>query len=553
NGIQAGAPVNTMAVAPWTPLEPKHEYAVVLTNRFATYTDPLHNQTPTCVGPSPVFNCVKSKSEVDPKLEDMRAGLAPLFDWLESIGYSRGDVSLALNFTTESIADELLDVRKQVQAAPPPPMAMDETRIFKNVSDPSTGKLTPVVKDYFEQLIPPDQVSVNFDDYDYESMGTIAYGFFPSKDFRQPDFDLFITDGVTGEVHPQSVNDLEFMMVLPRVDPARHLGPPYKTVVFQHALTVCKETMVVIANEFARRNIAMIGIDVVAHGSRSKETLSGHRACTIPALQFLTLDNPLNAREGFRQTVADQYQLVRMVKNTKFDLDGDGVSDLDTSKLGYVSQSLGSIIGGTFIATEPDVGAAVLNVGGGGLYSVAMSFFGSQGGAPVGPDGLAKLPTPLLDLMLIVQNTLDRADPINYARFVARSPLTQDGKKAPPKSILLQEAVGDGVVGNYSTDALTREMGGAVAGPTIFRTVPGVPVLSTPLSGNVADGQATIAQAQFSPAKHSFLLVLDYKGAYCRGQVQAAEFIDSYLTTGVGKVIDAYTSPEVAACPVDTP
>ena len=94
-------------------------------------------------------------------------------------------------------------------------------------------------------------------------------------------------------------------------------------------------------------------------------------------------------------------------------------------------------------------------------------------------------------------------------------------------------------------------MGGALAGPTTFRAVPGVPTLDAPLTGNVAGGAATIAQVQFSPAKHSFLLTRDYPGAFCRGQIQAAEFIDSYLKNGVGTVIDAYTAPQVASCPVD--
>jgi hypothetical protein len=551
NGTQAGVPVNTMAIAPYVPLDPKHEYAVVVTDRLMSWTDAAHTAAPKCVGPSEFFNCVKSTSRVDPRLEDMRRGLAPLFPWLERQGFARGDVSLALNFTTQSVEDELLDIHKQVAEALPPTPQMDPTRIFKNVSDPFTGKLNQETKDYFQALFPPDLATkVNFDDYDFESMGTIAYGHYKSVDFRHPEFSLFITDGTDGHVRPQSVNDLEFMVVLPKVDPIHHLGPPYKTVVFQHALTVCKETMVVIANEFARRNIAMVGIDVVAHGSRSKASIeTGVPHCTIPALDFLTLDDPLNAREGFRQTVADQYQLVRMVKTWNLDLDGDGASDMKTDRIGYVSQSLGSIIGGTFVATEPDVGAGVLNVGGGGLYSVALSFFGSQGGQAVGPDGFAKLPTALLDLMLIIQNTLDRADPINYARFAARTPLVFNGVAAKPKSILLQEAVGDDTVGNYSTDSLTREMGGALAGPSTFRAVPGVAILPTPLIGNVAGGKATIAQTQFSPAKHSFLLELDHPGAFCRGQIQAAEFINAYLETGVGKVIDAYTAPEAAACP----
>ena len=197
-----------------------------------------------------------------------------------------------------------------------------------------------------------------------------------------------------------------------------------------------------------------------------------------------------------------------------------------------------------------DVGAAVLNVGGGGLYSVAFSFFGGGGDAnPVGPDGFARLPEPLLDLFLVIQNGLERADPINYARFAQRQPLVIDGVTSPYKNILLQEAIDDGVVGNYSTDALTRQFGGELAGPSFFRPVDGLAVRNAPFSGNVGGGSATIAMSQFQPADHSFLLTLDHPGAFCRGQVQAAEFVRTYLETGIATVIDAYTAPEAAHCP----
>lgn len=548
---RANVPVNTLAVAPYVPLQPKREYAVVITDRMRTWTNAERTQS-ACVGPSKAFNCSKAKGEVGPTIEPMRQGLAPLYEWLEGRGFERGEISIALNFTTMSIADELIDVHEQIDAMPKPKGVIDAERVFLDVSDPATGKLTPAVKNYFQQLFPPDlEIDIDFDDYEFESMGTIAYGFFDSRDFRHPEFSLFITDGVNGHVRQQSTNKLEFMVVLPKPDAARGIAPPYKTVVFQHALTVCKESMVVIANEFNRRGLAVVGIDVVNHGSRSEEMLAGGpRQCTIEALDFLQLDDPLAAREGFRQTVADQFQFIDMVQELPLDIAPmDGVRDIDTQRLAYVSQSLGSIIGATFVALEPDVGAAVLNVGGGGLYSVALSFFGDQGGQPVGPDGFVNLPTLLLDLMLIIQNTLDRADPINYARHVVREPLTISGVTAPPKNVLLQEAVGDDVVGNYSTDSLTREMGGEVAGPTVFRQVPGLLQRDAPFFGNVAGGQSTVAMTQFSPAAHSFLLTLDDPGAFCRGQVQAAEFVDSYMRNGVSRVIDAYTAPEAALCP----
>ena len=551
DATQAGAPVNSLVVAPWSPLEPKHEYALVVTDRLQTWLDPAHSTGTRCVGPSPAFSCVKSKSRVDPRVEPMRVELAPVFDWLEKFGIARGDVSLAVDYTTESVPDELLDVHSQVAAAAPPQPTFDPTRIFTNVSDPTTGKLVPEVKDYFQQYFPTDgSVNVDFDDYDFTGMGTIAYGHFHSTDWREPNFHVWLSDGDTGHVFPQGDNDLEFMMVLPKVDPANGIVPPFKTVVFQHALTVCKETMVAMGSAFNKRGIALVGIDVVNHGSRSEAAQEGQQhVCVTSALDFLQLDNPLETRENFRQTVADEFQFLRMVKSMKSDVDGDGVQDLDTSRVGFVSQSLGSIIGATFLSTEPDVGAGVLNVGGGGLYSLALSFFGS--GGSTGPDGFSQLPTPLLDLMTILQTTLERADPIHFAVHAARDPFVIDGVKSAPKSVLLQEAVNDSVVGNTSTDALTREMGGELAGPTVFRGVAGVTERDAPFSGNVANGAATIAQTQFSPAKHQFLLELDNPGATCRGQMQAAIFLDSYFSTGKGTVLDAYTDPAFASCPTD--
>ena len=549
----AGAPVNKLIIAPWEPLQPKHEYAVVITDRLRSWTAAPRMGPERCVGASEAFQCAKSGSEVDPQIEPMRAGLQPLFVWLESLGIERGEVSLAMHFTTESIEDELLDVRRQVDQALPPKPRIDPDRVFLDVSDPVTGKLKQEVKDYFQELFPEDEdVDVDFDDYEFDAMGTIAYGTFLAKDFQHPEFRIFITDGVTGRVKQQGVNELEFMVVLPKADPANGIGPPYKTVVFQHALTVCKESMVAIANEFNRRGLAMVGIDVVRHGSRSEESLLGERNCVIQGLDFLLPpEGPLAGREGFRQTIADQFQLVNMLKAEGFEIDVDGTpgNDLEVSRLAYVSQSLGSIIGATFLALEPDVGAGVLNVGGGGLYSVALSFFGDEDGQPVGPDGFAELPDFLLELMLVLQSGMERADPINYAKFIARAPLNEDGIQNPPKSILLQEAIGDSVVGNFSTDSLTREMGGELAGPTFFRDVPGLAIRNAPFSGNAAGGQATIAMTQFDPAGHSFLLTLDDPGAFCRGQIQAAEFARSFLEDGDAVVIDAYTDASTAACP----
>jgi dienelactone hydrolase len=47
------------------------------------------------------------------------------------------------------------------------------------------------------------------------------------------------------------------------------------------------------------------------------------------------------------------------------DVDGDGLPELDPSRIYYFGQSLGGMYGATFLAVEPDVHAGVLNVPGG--------------------------------------------------------------------------------------------------------------------------------------------------------------------------------------------
>jgi len=69
-------------------------------------------------------------------------------------------------------------------------------------------------------------------------------------------------------------------------------------------------------------------------------------------------------RDGQRQTVADLMQLVRVIE-VGVDADGNGVADLDPSRIYYLGQSLGGIYGTTFLAVEPDVHVGALNVAGG--------------------------------------------------------------------------------------------------------------------------------------------------------------------------------------------
>ncbi len=63
-------------------------------------------------------------------------------------------------------------------------------------------------------------------------------------------------------------------------------------------------------------------------------------------------------------------QLVREVE-VGMDVDGDGIADLDPSRIYYFGSSQGGIYGTVFMAVEPDVRAGVLNVPGGPLLDIS--------------------------------------------------------------------------------------------------------------------------------------------------------------------------------------
>jgi len=97
---------------------------------------------------------------------------------------------------------------------------------------------------------------------------------------------------------------------------------------------------------------------------------------------FFTYD-PLITRDNLRQTVVDQMQLVRTIKNlgamynspvglNNGDFNGDGILDIggQNNTVFYSGQSLGGILGGILTAVEPDIHRSVLNVPGGGLTDI---------------------------------------------------------------------------------------------------------------------------------------------------------------------------------------
>src|SRR5262249_16232095 len=91
------------------------------------------------------------------------------------------------------------------------------------------------------------------------------------------------------------------------------------------------------------------GID--QNGDGQIDPGEGFRAAPPRAIQF--------GRDGYRQWAADNMQLAREIE-VGMDVDGDGVPDLDPSRIYFLGSSAGTILGALLLAVEPSVRAGVL-------------------------------------------------------------------------------------------------------------------------------------------------------------------------------------------------
>lgn len=351
---------------------------------------------------------------------DGSLALEPLLALLERQGLPRSQVALAISFPTLRLEDDLLAAR----------LRLDERGGLERVSFVDPDPDDDLAIGVFAGTAGPygDFLAGN------PSVAAVARGVYPAPDFRGPD-GLFDPAALAGTAAPR-VALLDFLLTVPRG------AGPHPLVVVQHGFAGDSSFVLGIAGRLAEHGLAAIGIDAVSHGRRGSP------------LDLLRA-SALQTRDIFRQTVVDQLALVRAVRNG-IDVTGDGAPDVAVESLGYLGVSLGGIIGGVFIAVEPTVNAAVLNVAGG-----RVAFLGDNPGTrPIYQAALAEQAGLRVDdprfevfrqrMLTLGQQALDPADPLNFARRWRADPLP--GSAA--RRVLIQEGIGDLLVSNQSTEAL---------------------------------------------------------------------------------------------------
>jgi pimeloyl-ACP methyl ester carboxylesterase len=289
-------------------------------------------------------------------------------------------------------------------------------------------------------------------------------------------------------------------------------------VIYQHGITRNRTDVFAIAGTLAAQGFAAVAIDLPLHGITDttnpfyigntpfaalgaqertfnldiEDNASGapgpDGAIDPSGTWFINLSSLLTSRDNLREGAADLFEVAHAIPAMHI----SAGTDFDGTRIAFVGQSLGSIVGTTFLSIDPNVNTGIMSVPGGGI---ARLLDGSPTFGPRIRAGLAAAGvepgTPDYDAFMgAAQTAVDSGDPINF-----------NLASAAGKNILMQEVVGGG-------DVLPDQV--------IPNTVPGAPLSGTepliaeyglaPISQTTQDPDGIRGATRFLQGEHGSLL-----------------------------------------------
>ncbi|HVG57876.1 MAG TPA: hypothetical protein VNA24_04930 [Hyalangium sp.] len=237
----------------------------------------------------------------------------------------------------------------------------------------------------------------------------------------------------------------------------------------------------------------------------------------ISGWNMLNLTNLFATRDNFRQHTIEHAQLERVLAadgiDAKLTEANGGVSlKIDGSKINYIGQSLGGILGPVYTAASPRIQNAVFNVPAGNLSGILLTssaFEDAREGflLALSAQGINQ-GTPAFDQFIgLSKMILDPADPINYVYAVENGPASPANREA-----FIQYIQDDLVAPNPLTEALIAAANNRAQDKKDVATF------------KFTDEQGPVPAAK----RHGFLL--DFSGnaaATTEAQTQAVQFINT--------------------------
>lgn len=304
----------------------------------------------------------------------------------------RDDLAGITVFTTQHASQPLLDALGAQQAAAAPTLsfarpeiifagtaALDRT--FGQAARATEGPRVGLERWGFDN---PSGMA-------HDHVGVVGTGMMTVVRFRG---DETGTDGPEDETFsvpptPRGLEEIPITFILPATPPP---ATGYPVVIYGHGLGQSRELALTFAEPLTSRGFAVVAIDMVGHGSRFDPTdvvanMSRKSQFTgvadapdgFPDNKGLTatldfFENFLNVsaiRDGLRQSALDLCRVSQLLRQPDLDLSAlagpGGVPVLDPSRLSYMADSFGTVVGTVFAAIEPDIDLYVFDVPGGGI------------------------------------------------------------------------------------------------------------------------------------------------------------------------------------------
>ena len=510
-------PTHTLHAESDEVLEQHHKYAVIVTDGVRDTSG----------------KAVKAMSDFDLDANNVpawyQARLKEVFNVARAQGLRKSDIVSASAFTTQSVTPVMERIRESIKASTPAPadfllgpsgertvfprsQVLSVTWVRQTIVNP------PGFSDQSLNLAPLDVVP--------GAVGTMAYGRYNSPEYTVHPGEYIPAVGTRADTPPvQAINTIYFTLYLPAGDKPAGGWP---VAILSGGSRMNKHaTPTAFGAKLAEHGIAAIAINHVGQGfgplTKLRITMTDSTS-----LEFADAgrgvdqnsDNVIGEVEGsgaaakrswtvagrdaFRQTIIDFMQLVRVIE-VGMDVDGDGIADIDPSRIYFVGAAQGSMVGTLFLALEPKVRGGVLAFSSGvvpehGRWEILRrpeigTALGSRipsllndangltsiDGVPVGPPHFNEN-KPLRDQPIVINNvpgaleiqqalefseTVSQAglSPALWSRYLREAPLPG----VPPKSVMYLFAQGDRSAVNPGTALLLRA--GNLADRTIyFRT-----------------------------------------------------------------------------------
>lgn len=433
-------------IRPAVPFLNGHRYVVALRN--------LADGTGAPIAASDGFAVLRDGTETDDwDLEGRRELYEELFGKLDAAGWSRGEVTLAWDFTiksAESVAARIQFMRQDAaeRVGPSgPPYVIDTVEEFTAEENAHTWKRVH---------------------------GRMTVPLYTEVDGP----DTLLTRGDDGLPTYNGETTVPFTIVVPRT--AQTDPRPLKLLQYGHGLLGDQDEVHggYLAEVADRHGYLLFAVDWT--GMKSEDSGPISLMLLENLSRFATI--PERSQQGFLEFAAS----VWMMQGAMADDDAlkvDGTSLVDPSEVWYYGNSQGGILGGGYVASSPEITRATLGVPG-APYSLLLSrssdfvpFFALF-------QSVYEDQRDLVLWMVLIQQLWDPGEAGGLLRQMNQEPLPG----VPAKQILIQDAIGDAQVTTLGAHNMARAYGAVTIG-TPVADIWGVEVVES-----ATEGQSVIVE-----------------------------------------------------------